>query len=792
MFSHAKGIPAQTLLSAVSHLDHPHPRGMSQGSVPSPHAAGLSPPAPLLARVPVPIGSERARRGLPPVLVWTVALVGVVCVAILVGVAVLAANAGRAKKPATAAAAPTQATPERDTSTQAFPWKPDASRPAPTIAAAATTDVQRWIQDLSAALDASNQGDDGAFNSMITLLRSGAARWPELSGPDLTVVQRCVVDAMYVSEEPERALRVLQAISPPGEPGPAEAADGPELIRAIWAAGMLNRISRERDLPAALLDAVERERQRRTNRERPIGEPAFEAGAIAALSPAAETAATSAADGVWDAWIRAASAIGSLQPARRTDVLISGLAKASASVADRTAPGDKAGTANLRAIGLIVPLIAWHREPAAQRWLLAQFDAFDTRPGALASISREIATRSSVPGVDATMILENGFTEADRRALRDRYARLFGIDVQETRGAVDELWASTFQALRSRPTPAGALIESLDEAVAWSRLSEAAWLHWRGVPERSMTLLKDIATTLVLTPSQRSARSDTLRRDEAPEWTHRYLGAGSDIGARVALLGSFPSGDPHPADAEVAVGEALRGSPIQVREAAHAVVERNSQAASMVNAMLEALPTAPRTVSTAEIIATLTGIERVPMDTPEWRLVARRALVERLLGILAGRGDLADLDSLASRLASSHAVRAASPGPSEPSESVVLLDLASSLAQQRETWRIACEDLVRPRSYPDSLGAIDADLAGRLRIAEGDIQQAVAEECAIVRLMAIVVVCERPERAADIQAIVADASRFVSQASHVMEQLRVCERAMAELWSVRLGEGEPP
>lgn len=782
MFSHARGIPAQTLLLAVSHLDHPHAGGPPRAE------AG---PTPFVANPPS-VAAE-PRRGLPPALIWAVVLAGVVCVAILIGVAVLAANAGRTPKPAVAAT-PDQPAPVRDTSSQAFPWKPDPSRPAPTIPAAATTDVQRWIQDLSAAIDATNQGAEGAFDAMLATLRSGATRWPELSGPDLTVVQRCVVDAMYLAEEPERALLVLQAISPPGGASGADGSSGQGLIREIWTVAMLNRISRERDLPAAVLDAVERELSRHLDRERPTGDPAFEAGAIAALRLAAEDAATSASDAVWDAWVRAAVAIGTLQPARRTDVLLSGLARASGGVGDRApAPAtDKVAAANIRAIGLLVPLIAWHREPIAQRWLLAQFDAFDTRPAALNAIAREMATRSSVPGVDATMILPEAFTEVDRRDLRDRYARLFGIDVQESRTEVDERWVATLQVLRSRePTP-GSMIGSLDAALAWSRLSEAAWLHWRGVPDRSLQVLKEIEATPAYVPSERSTRSDTLRRDEAPAWTQRYLGAGSDIAARVSLLGAFPSGDPHPADAEVALAEALRGSPVQVREAARAVVDRHAASAPMVNAMLEALPTAPRTVSTAEIVASLTGLERVPLDTPEWRAVARRALVERLLRTLAGRGELAEIDAISLRLAVSHAVRAASPGPAQPSEAAALVDLASSLSRQRETWRLACEDLVRPRSYPDSLASIEADLAGRLRVAEGAIQRAVAEECAIVRLMAIVVVCERPERSTEVQSVVAQAAILVSQSPSVMDQLLVCERSLAELWAIRLGEGEPP
>lgn len=798
MFAHARAIPAQALIAAISRLDRPHAASDAVArlgaSADARTFAGRGAPTEPVVTRSNRIGSDsESGPGMPPVLLWAVGIAAGLVVLILATVSVLVAGSKRGPSPvAGAQSAPSpSAPPARDTSTQAFPWRPETSKPTPSISAPATTDSQRWLQELTGSLDASSQGSD-QFGRFIKALGEGATRWPDLSAPDLTVAQRCIVDALYVADTHDRAVTILQAIAPATDQAPGMVRTSPEMLRAVWSAGVLNRISRERDLPAAVLDVVERALTDRLGRERPTGEPAFEAGALAALHLGAEAAARGGAGQLWDGWIRGAGAIAVLQPARRTDLLLDGLAHACAGAGateDTGGPASGAWQSNARAVGILVPMIAWHREQGAQRWLLAQFDAFDTPPRALVAIAREMATRSTVPGVDATMVLPEPFTEADRRLLRDRYARLFGMDTEEARDAVDERWAGAIAAVESR-TP-GTMMESLEVALAWSRLSEAAWLHWRGVPARAieaLTALESAGTTSTSAPSR---HGDALKRDDPPEWARSYIAAGSDIPRRTALLASFPSGDPLAADAEIVLAEALRGSPAQVREAARDIVSRHARSPTMVNAMLEAIPTAPRTLSTAEVATSLTDLERVPMDVPDWRAVVRRALVERMLTLLAGRGELAAIDELALLLAKSHEVRSVSPGPAAPSEGRAAPDLLASLAQERASWRAASEDLVRPRSYPDSLAAIDADLSARLRIAEGSIQRAVAEECAIVRYMAIVVACERPDRMDQVLATIAEVSVSVARARDVLEQFCACERACARLWALRLGAETP-
>ena len=785
MFAAGRGIPPATLMEALSNLDRA-PAALPAANV---FGSGVARAEPRLASAV--FEADAGRKRMPPALLWSLVVVGVAIIVIIGSVAIVSQVARQKRAtPAPPAPAP-EAVAARDTSTQAFPWKPETSRPAPTVSAPATTDVQRWVQELTTSLDLASQGEEGAFASMLRLIDLGAARWTELAAPDLVVVQRVIVDALYLAEDEAEAQGIIRAIT--GSMGPAGSNTGTGLtaagvLRRVWAAGVLSRASRERDLPSATLNGLDRALSDLLGRERPAGEPPFESGAIAALRASLEACASSGEAAVWDAWIRAASAVGTLQPARRTDLLLGGLTKACETVGSAEEPVSRASA---RAIATLVPLIPWQREAAAQRWLLGQFDAFDTRAEALAALTRELSTRSSVPGVDATMVLAVPFSELERRGLRDRYARLFGIDDEAAREAVDAAWASAMDAVRERESGPLSLVDSLDVAVAWSGLSEAAWLYWRGAPDRATEVLTRLGAASA--PVAASARgSDVLRREEPPEWTRSYLEVGADINRRVTLLASFPSGDPHPADAEVVIGEALRGSPVQVRDAARNVVRSRSHTPAMVNALLEALPTAPRTVSTADLIAWMSDLDRLPLDATDWRATARRAVVERLLGVLAARGELAMLDTLSERLAESHDARASAPADSEASEGREIPSLAESLAREHRAWRVACEDLPRPRAYPDSIGSIESDLAACLRVAEGPIQQAVAQTHAVVRLMAMAIASERSSEIERVVGIVERVDGEIAGARSVFDQIRAAERAMAELWEIRLGGREAP
>lgn len=792
LMAQSRGLGPELVQAAIAQLEGQSPATAHRSPI---SATAAQSPRRIIGDTPADLAQRQNRQHAPgrPVIPAAVLLaLGLVLagtVAVLTLVLVLS-NPGKTTSAQVATGpAPTSPTdsaaPEapRDTQGQLFPTAP-ATKSATTsvVAAPATTDAQRWVQKLNTAVSALATDQEDARREVIGLFSECAARWVGLDGPDLTVVQRCIIDTLYQAESTELAIQFIDAI----EGVPAQAGSRAGVLQDVWRAGILARLSRERDLPATIHAVLDERLARALAGERPGGDPAFEAGVIASLTVEANKIA---ADGAWDAWsgwLAAVEAVARTQPGMRSGLILVGLTEAIGPIAK---PG------NVRFVSEAASALAWHREPAAQRWLIARFDGLDTSREALVILTRALTSKSSVPGIDATMALGAGGGEAERRMLRDRYAQAFGLDSVADATALDARFSEVISDLNLTQSPAQTVEDSVRQAVAWSRVSEAAWLRWRGVTERATIALDSVKDLGAVTqPSTAIARQGTLRRDEPPVWARSYINAGSDIAARLTLIRDFPGTDAHPADAEIVLGEALRGSPAQVRDAARTVVNAMAISPVMVNAMLEAVPTAPRTLATADIIAALTGQMSIAIDGRDWRSDARRALVERLLELMAARGDYANVDALERALAQSHAVRAApAPESAVASRASTVPAIDASMAQERSAWRTAMLDLTRPRSYPETLAQIEGGSAARLRLASGVIQRTVVAQQEIARLMGLTIASESPDRAERAWAVVVELNDRLSAATNVGAQVRDCERAMALLWEIRIRpEGPPP
>lgn len=668
-------------------------------------------------------------------------------------------------------------TPPRDTQGQLFPTlKPTPSPSAPVVSAPATNEAQRWLQRLAAASSGLGHDREQALDDLITLLRDGASIWVDLEPAELSVALRCLVDAVYQAESVEEAERFLDGIGTAG----ARSQGRERILRSAWFSGVLARLSVERDLPLATLAAIDDRIARSGATERAASDNAFESGVIANLIQSSNDIATAGSIEAWGGWLAASDAIAKTMPSRRTDLLLLAIGGA---LSAHSKPW------NAAFIDLAVAKVAWHRETQAQRWLLARFDGLDTSRDALTVLTRAIASRSASPGLDASMVLPAAATESDRRRLRDDYAARFGLAGASDGAALDARIVEVIGRISAAESTPQHLEDSLRLAAAWSRVSEAAWLRWQGLSDLAAAAL-DQADAHLLPPAPTGAAppvSPSLRRDEPPTWTRSYINAGSAIEDRLSLLRSFPWSDIHPADAEVVMTEALRGTPAQVRDAARAVVSRASSAPVMVNALLEAISTAPRTAPTAELIAMLSGDTTLRLDERNWRYDARRILVRRLLELLASRGEYADADSHQLALAQSHLVRSAAVVESARSASrPAAPDLAISLAAERAMWRAAAEDITRPRAYPESLAQITSGSLARSKIASGIIQRDVVRLHEIARLMGLVVAGEHPDRATELWDIVSSLSNRLASAANVGIQVRDCEAAMARIWAVRL------
>lgn len=695
--------------------------------------------------------------------------------------------------------------PPRDTDGQLFKWAgerpPGASQPA-SQPVGTTTDAARAARELQLAVQALTLDPEAALPRVERAIQECATAWPRMTASELATTVASVVELFYRTNEPEQIDTLLRAIidptsvgAPALQPRPATRPWTKERVLArAWTAGLLTRLGRERNLPYALLADIDRELQNLLDGPRPLNDPAFDAGLVDALQSLAPKLAQDparTAPGVWDGWIQAAIAAAALQPTRATDVWISAL--------DALLPlADKPGVQPL--IEQLVTQIRWQGDARAQRWLMARFDSLDTQRDAIVAITRALTSKSSVPGIDITMALSPAATEADRRLLRQRYADALGVGVAKDADALTQLWTEHARLASERAAAAQTIIDRLVALSFAAIVNDAAWLRWRGsLLEASDTLTSADQTLQALLARDTSPlpTNASLRSDAPPQWAPRYIAAGAEIPTRLALISELGRSavDLHPADAEIILNESLRGTPIQVRDAARTAVVVRASSPVMINAMLEALPTAPRVTSTGEIIASLSLSSGISLDNANWRIEARRLLVERLLALMADRGPMRVADDLVSALAYSYESRASLTPLPATSMSVTVLDsddpgkdAERNIARVLTIWWAIATDLPRPRDFALTLPEIQSRRAARLAVASGSIQRFAAEQISLTEVMAYVVAAEQPSHAAEAARTLDELTQKIRAATHVASQCLDTELAMLRLWSLRFGD----
>lgn len=623
------------------------------------------------------------------------------------------------------------------------------------------------------------------FESWVGAIRS---RWPSLRTDEITSVNHGVVEFIYrVSSAPLACERALEAVA-----GLAGAREQPSLASEdvapfIWSAGMLARLSRERDLPATITMRI------RQNMGRIFGDvglakggATFDAGAQAALAMlTAQLAGTGGKTGVdagaWQEWLKCAQAL--FAGEARTRAVLSGLESLMVQGPD---PSRDEGT--FRAIRTLAGALRWGRDGGGESraWLLARFDDARVSASDLHTVTGLLVGLGV--GVDVTMVVPVLASDQLRVEMRDRYAHAWGLDPGLRR---DELTLAVSQAARTVLDDASfsrGAAEHLTSAVVMSRLSEAArWIH-RGRTDEASRLLDELDAGLDATGASPSPKAVVTMQRGGRGWTERYLAAGRNVPVRLSLLDELEHGVESTApDAEVLVSEAMRGSPAAVRLRARQLVITHANDPAIVAAMLEALPLIYETPQASDLVQIVASESLPPVTEDRWRLAARRALVERLLQLTAAEGEYALVDRHAELLAKSYMGRIADV-PVHDGATIAAIEV--SAARMWTMWR----DAIRPGFVPQtsiaglSLDAIERQRAGRLAIARGLVQVFAAQQVSVCELMAVVVAQERPDAAEEIVGILETLAIQRRSATSILKQIQDVEAAMLRLWLVRLGE----
>ncbi len=189
----------------------------------------------------------------------------------------------------------------------------------------------------------------------------------------------------------------------------------------------------------------------------------------------------------------------------------------------------------------------------------------------------------------------------------------------------------------------------------------------------------------------------------------------------------------------------------------------------------------------SELIVSVTGQPLPDWTNPEWRLAVRRALVERLLELIAADSIVAGVDELARLLDEAYDQRTSSGLSMTDSGDVIVASAERSVRELRARWTRAAQRGIPAAGFALTINEVARRLEGRRSLAVGMVQEFAVEQLALAETMAVVVVSEQSSHRAAVETVLEDLSQSRRDASHIFYQIAAAERAMAKLWEIRLG-----
>ncbi len=664
------------------------------------------------------------------------------------------------------------------------------------------------LRDIARAVTTANTDPQASLQSFDAATRSIALSWPNAQPDQLAAMQDAIIEFVYrVAPSPEHAALTIDLLSRGLRQATPSTPLSSDTIRAAsWSAGVLARIARERELPPSITLRLQSILADSALAAWHASDTSFHAAAAAALTVLARSlvSPTQPSD-AWPAWVACVEALRLPQRDRDRMILVA--------IEDllTTAPEPTQSKPTFDALSLLVTSLTWRESDESRRYLLRWFERPNVSVADLHTLTSALASKSSAAGFDVSMVLPAGASDSDRATLRDRLRQAWGLNDGPERAKLVSAWrdaaAQELDQGPTRTTPGTAPIVELYRAVALSRLNESAAMLLAGEPgSASIDRILDASVQAAINSLHQSSSPLTMFNDE-PTWLVRYLSAGSNLAAKKSILADLNTSLQLPrAVGEVLVSEVVRGTHADLRKHAADLARQHAADPAVVHGWLVQLPTMPASQDLADLLAGAALAKLPPVRHPSWRVAARRALVERLLQLLADSGDLSGIDNASTLLAQSYAHRLATlswnsrpdpprgqpladPPPSDALSNVPPLESSARLYRLR--LEREAQDKAPTAREPLSLAQISARHAGRSKIAAGRIQLFAAEQATALELLAYIVAAERPDTSAQIAAILDEAALARRKAPHIATQIEAVERAALRLWLIRLDGGKP-
>ena len=653
-----------------------------------------------------------------------------------------------------------------------------AQRPA-----APDTRVDTIVTDLRLANDRQRKGETGAHATFQRAVITLANNWPAVRPDERQAALGLVIDHCYlVRESPAAMQRVAAFLTGPLAEGDAQ----PTLAARVWQVGAVVRLSKEQNLPGPAVEAL---------RSFLLGEAPVEAraasdfGSGVAVALRAELAALTQPEGFdanpdsWSAWLACAQGLAAGDPTLGQRLVLAGL---EAVLLLGPEPTDER---IFQIVRRFVVALNWRPEEESRARLLAWFQDPAITVADLHAVTNVLATASSAPGVDATMVLPVLASQSQRSQVRDRFAAAWNVQSTLAHGAVANRWLTEARRHLSTPPDNTQVAQAIDAAVS-ARLIASAALLWQGLANQADTQLVQLRNGLDAAQQRAAPGTQSIYRashsDPSP-WALRYLEQRRPELQADLLDELVPRGPSHAVEAELVAEAFLRGTSAAVRERAGNILMGHASKPVVIAAVLETFPLPGGEIRRRQMVEMVTGV-RLPSGD-NWELVARRSLVERLLELLAAEGDLAQIDRAAEALGDAYASSISGDGTAHDDSQA---ELSAAMLWNRE--RARAERLVPPTMWPWTPGEVDRRLAGRTRLAQGRVQWFAAYQSALAEIELYNTAAERPSLALRLSDELKTMQEARRDARGVLEQIAIVERARLQAWVLRLSEataGDP-
>ena len=621
-----------------------------------------------------------------------------------------------------------------------------------------------WIGDLEgvARALATNRGRlEGRNLQIVTDALSAAAdAWP--AAPVVRgELLRVFGEVSRTAKGSESLRNAMQAV--PGSDAdlaPRTGAEWTRFWRRSFGAGVLASIALDSSQPFETLEAA-REEMRRRQIAIPRGEVAdpFAVAATAELSASAARLAERLALGTSELedasrWAEALGAAATT-PALRRQAIVSAIDAA------LRAPGalDKPG-ALVDFLGFALHELDFSgrgEDSEAVRNTLAAWLVDRAIPSTrLWVLTSLLDADLGIAWYGPDLVLATDAAQGERERLSERMLAAFP---KVERTAVGESIAVDREALAEWTRQVAALESALDVA-EYQRLRNAA------VALRLARAARAFETADLAESARASKSAESLAAREAGEWmasptgdrfgsetsgvgdgefADAYAALGRDTARRVDLLRSLgarpASGDLGPVDARVVVGEALRGSPQDVRAAAATVlVDRYARGREVLRATLDLLADGTSSSDAPDFVSRLVGAQVAGAD---WQSEARDRILETMLALQDHELHAVDLASL--ELAAAAVDLATGfdrTGAATAAANASRADRA--LAALADAMRADAASRFLAAPFPEPVDEIERLRLARRSVAQGATQRMAAETPAIVSYGAMLVAARQP------------------------------------------------